>query len=256
MRAVELPLDRIRPGRNVRRKLNNIESLARSIELVGLLQPIVVVQSEDGEAVEVVFGHRRLAACTLIQYEPVPCFVRPRGTESDRLVAQVAENVERDPMTPFEKAVTFRDLRRGGMSQAAIADAVGVNSGTVSKILMLLEYPEALQEAVHEGQIGLADCLAVPLEVAEDARPGALTLACTRGGRYLRDWARKQTAARARAGQPTARGLDFKTVAIEGGLGADVETAAREIHETIGEWVGKACRARLAEQDERRRAVV
>lgn len=58
----------IRIGRRYRKNLGDIEALARSIQELGLLQPIVVNASNS----ELIAGMRRLEACRLLGWEEVP----------------------------------------------------------------------------------------------------------------------------------------------------------------------------------------
>lgn len=247
-----IPIKEIRPGRNVRVDLTNIEEMARSIRQHDLLQPLVVVPDERGDHVEVLFGHRRFAACKLAGIDPVPCFVRARGDERTRLLTQMAENFDREPMTPYEKALAYQRLIKAGMTQVAIAETVGVAQTTVSKALMLLDYPDVVLRAVHDKTIGLHDALAIPLEIARETNTDMLAAALRRGGRHAREWARSRTAIARAAGRDIKTKSDLMSLMIDGALGSEVRAAAAEAKQSIGEWVGIACRARLAEHNARR----
>jgi ParB family chromosome partitioning protein len=63
---VYLPLDKLDPDPNNFYTLEDLENLAANIELIGLQQPIRVRPGKDGHYI-VVSGHRRRAACMLIQ---------------------------------------------------------------------------------------------------------------------------------------------------------------------------------------------
>jgi ParB family chromosome partitioning protein len=58
----------IRIGRRYRKDPGDIEALAKSIQELGLLQPIVVNASNS----ELIAGMRRLEACKLLGWEEVP----------------------------------------------------------------------------------------------------------------------------------------------------------------------------------------
>lgn len=252
-KSMTFPLAQISAGRNVRVDLTNLDSLARSIEIVGLLQPLIVVPVDVGDAtkgVEVIAGHRRLAACRQIGYDPVECALRARGSERWRLHAQLAENLERQTMTQLEQAQAFSDLIGQGMTTREVAEAFGFAPGSIAKKLQLLTYPKVMQRAVHEGKIGLSDCLSVPLDIACGFPAATLTSKCAEGGMALRAWSRRMVLAARTAGRTIkqANHTDSMTLAIDGGLGEEVRVAARARQESIGTWVGKACRARLAAQ--------
>jgi ParB/RepB/Spo0J family partition protein len=247
---LKLPLAKIAPGRNVRVDLANIDSLARSIEIVGLLQPLIVVPvdvSDPTKGVEVIAGHRRLAACQQIGYDPVECHLRARGNERWRLHAQLAENLERERMTQLEQAQAFGDLIKQGMTTREVAEAFGFAQASVAKKLQLLTYPKPMQRAVHTGHITLSDCLSVPLDIANAYPAETLREKCAAGGASLRSWSRRMVTAARTGGREVKQTnhTDHMTLAIDGALGEEVRAAAAAERQTIGEWVGKACRARL-----------
>jgi ParB family chromosome partitioning protein len=84
-----------------------LAELAFSIREVGLIQPLTVIQR--GERYEVTAGHRRLLACRLTQYSPVPCRIRTSGT-TDPLAVLVAENAHRENVNPVEEARFYSRL--------------------------------------------------------------------------------------------------------------------------------------------------
>ncbi len=57
----------IKIGKRHRKDLGDLQSLADSIQEIGLLHPIVV--TEDGELIA---GERRLEACKLLGWEEIP----------------------------------------------------------------------------------------------------------------------------------------------------------------------------------------
>ncbi|MCL6499065.1 MAG: ParB/RepB/Spo0J family partition protein, partial [Firmicutes bacterium] len=72
-----LPLDRVRPGKNQPRSslpVEELEELAASVRVHGILQPIVVRPSGDGY--EIVAGERRWRAAVLAGLATVPAVVR------------------------------------------------------------------------------------------------------------------------------------------------------------------------------------
>lgn len=81
-----------------RKRLGDIEGLARSIEDVGLLNPVTI--TDDGRLVA---GYRRLEACKLLGWGEVPVQVAASvdGAVS-LLIAERDENTCREPMRPSE----------------------------------------------------------------------------------------------------------------------------------------------------------
>lgn len=54
---------------------------------------------------------------------------------------------------PAQEAKMIRDLREEGMTQAGIAEKMGISQGQVSKRLKLLELPEVLFQRVLDGDL-------------------------------------------------------------------------------------------------------
>jgi ParB family chromosome partitioning protein len=79
---------------NGRRKLTGIDELAASIREVGILEPLLVVPSEDGGLV-IAAGHRRFAAAEHAELATVPCIVRVDLDEAQVLQAAIVEFTDR-----------------------------------------------------------------------------------------------------------------------------------------------------------------
>lgn len=93
----ELRIEDVIVGERDRQELGDIAELARSIEQVGLLHPVVV--TEDGELVA---GDRRLAAARELGWEWIPVTVVSLETAADVLQAEADENTCRKGLTPYE----------------------------------------------------------------------------------------------------------------------------------------------------------
>ncbi len=96
-----------------RRDLTGIESLARSIERVGLIHPPAVRELADG-SFALVAGHRRVEAMKRLGYtETRVTVLHTLDDELDALLAEGDENTEREPFTPAEAvahAARIRDI--------------------------------------------------------------------------------------------------------------------------------------------------
>lgn len=87
----------------------NIESLAKTINEVGLIQAIVVRRLDDGRYMLVV-GERRLKAVILLGWKTIPSVILPHLNDNVlSLIAdiQMAENKEREFLTPYEEAIWY-----------------------------------------------------------------------------------------------------------------------------------------------------
>jgi ParB/RepB/Spo0J family partition protein len=131
-----------------------IEELATSIRQVGLLQPLVVIQTELGY--EVKAGHRRLLACRMAPLDLVPVQVISGDAEFQATVMLV-ENVLRQDLTPIEEARAIRGMQAVmGLSVAQIATRMSKSEAWVRGRIELLTWPDAAVEAVAQGRASVA----------------------------------------------------------------------------------------------------
>lgn len=238
--TVDIPIDRIREGDNVRIEATDVASLAASIRQLGILQPITVIPSEDGEeAVDCLFGHRRLAAARVAGLATVPCIVRGRAEPATRVLAQLAENMERLAMTPVEVARSYQQLAQTGMSQAAIAAAVGTSQSEVSRLVGVLDYPVEVQQAVHERRIAVNDALAIPLNLARRTSSEDLQRVMRQDARGIRGWVYAAEVRAKTSGEDLGRRRAlFGTVNLKADLLDQARVAARRAGAaSVGEWI-------------------
>lgn len=79
----------------------DLGDLALSILEQGLIKPLVVRQK--GPRFQVIAGHRRLLACRIVNYDPVPCRVK-LDDRVDDLAVLVAENAYVEPVNAVDEA--------------------------------------------------------------------------------------------------------------------------------------------------------
>jgi ParB family chromosome partitioning protein len=152
----EIPVDQIRPNPHQPRghfDPDALEELAASIRAYGVLQPLLVTEAGDGGYV-LLAGERRLRAARHAGFETVPAVVREKVDATHELEIALVENLQRRDLTPLEEARAYEHLRtRFGLSQAEIADRVGIDRSTVANSLRLLRLAEPVQELVERGQL-------------------------------------------------------------------------------------------------------
>ena len=108
-RVQEIPIDQIDDFPNhpfkVRMDDNMIE-MAESVKQHGILVPAIVRPKENGHY-EMVAGHRRKLACTLIAKLQLPCIVREL-TDEEATIIMVDSNLQREQLLPSEKAFAYK----------------------------------------------------------------------------------------------------------------------------------------------------
>lgn len=55
---------------------NEIYEIAKNINEMGLLQPVIVVRNMDDDNYTLLFGEKRLKACMLLGWEKIPAIIR------------------------------------------------------------------------------------------------------------------------------------------------------------------------------------
>ena len=108
-RVQEIPIDQIDDFPNhpfkVRMDDNMIE-MAESVKQHGILVPAIVRPKENGHY-EMVAGHRRKLACTVIAKLQLPCIVREL-TDEEATIIMVDSNLQREQLLPSEKAFAYK----------------------------------------------------------------------------------------------------------------------------------------------------
>jgi len=132
----------------------SLEQLADSIGQFGVLQPIIVRESQLLQGTyEIIAGERRWRASKMAGLNEIPAVI----LEGDDLkAAQVAviENVQREDLNPVEEALAYDVLiDRYGLTQDQVAKQVGKNRSTVTNMLRLLELPEEVLELLRAGEL-------------------------------------------------------------------------------------------------------
>ena len=83
-----------------------MQKLMTSIQIEGVLSPLIVRQKENGRY-ELISGHRRKYACQSLNLKQVPVIVRDFSRE-EAVIAMVDSNLQRERILPSEKAYAYR----------------------------------------------------------------------------------------------------------------------------------------------------
>lgn len=135
---VELEIQQLRPPSWRLRPLGeqNISELMRSIQNMGILQPVVVRGTHDGY--QVVFGSHRIEACRRLGMKKIAAIVK-HFSDEEAFLARVTENLLRNAdINPIEEAEGYRMLVGKGWAISAIAKKVGKCDSYISERLAML----------------------------------------------------------------------------------------------------------------------
>jgi ParB family chromosome partitioning protein len=171
----ELPVDEIVSNRHQPRKHfvpEQLEELSKSIREHGIIQPLVVVPTEDGEH-ELIAGERRLRASKMAGLKKVPVIMR-EASELERLELALIENIQRADLNPIEEAESYQKLNdEFGLTHIDIGKKVGKSRPIISNAIRLLSLPTEIQLAIAERKITSGHARAI-LEVHDEEKRMAL----------------------------------------------------------------------------------
>jgi ParB family chromosome partitioning protein len=136
-----------------------LASLAESIREVGILQPVLVRETDDGY--ELVAGERRWRAARRVGLQHIPALVR-NTDDASALEHALVENVHRADLNVLEEAAAYQQLIEDfGLTHEEIAIRVGRSRTTVTNTLRLLQLPPAVQRMVRDRSLTMGHARAL-----------------------------------------------------------------------------------------------
>ncbi len=160
-----LPLAQLQESpTNPRRRYDDraLEELAASFTAQGVLQPLLVRAVGD-DRYEVVAGARRLRAAKLAALKDVPVRIVTLS-DSECVIAQLTENIQREGVHPMEEALAFDGLLRLESPRydiAAVAQKAGKSPSFVAQRRRLVELIPSIAEAFLADEIGVGHALEI-----------------------------------------------------------------------------------------------
>lgn len=126
-----------------------IDELAQTIRTHGIIQPIVVRES-DNDQYEIIAGERRWRACCKLGLEEIPAIIRNLNDTQSASVALI-ENLQREGLTSIEEAYAYQKLiELHDLTQESLAQRLGKGQSTVANKLRLLHLPEECHDALRK----------------------------------------------------------------------------------------------------------
>ena len=119
-----------------------INNLAQSIEIHGLLQPILVRQKAANEF-EIISGERRLRALQSLGRDKAPVVIKTNVTDREMLEIALVENIQREELNEIEKAVGYQKLLlECNYTHEELSSQLGKSRAAISNSLRLLNLPK------------------------------------------------------------------------------------------------------------------
>lgn len=149
----EVPIESIVPNPKQPRQVFDDEALAElehSIREFGLMQPIVVRESDTGRY-ELVMGERRWRAAQQAGLDAIPAIVR--STSDDAMLRDaLLENIHRVQLNPLEEAAAYQQLlEEFEVTHEELANRIGRSRPVITNMIRLLKLPLPVQRRVAAG---------------------------------------------------------------------------------------------------------
>jgi ParB family chromosome partitioning protein len=146
-----------------RTNLGDLSDLETSINIHGVLEPLLVRRLDDGDY-ELVSGERRFHAAMAVGLAEVPC-IELAVSDEEALEIALIENLQRKDLSAFEEGEGYRTLmNKYGYSHEQVAEAVARSRVTVTETLRLLSIPSAIRDLCRHADINAKGIL---LEIAK-----------------------------------------------------------------------------------------
>ena len=155
--VVELTLDQIevnpfQPRTNFNQEA--IEDLAKSIQALGVIQPITV-RKTNNETFQLVSGERRLRAAKSVGLSTIPSFIRT-ADDQESLEMALVENIQREDLDPIEVALSYQRLiDEIELTQEELSERVGKKRSTITNYIRLLRLDPIIQTGIRDGFISM-----------------------------------------------------------------------------------------------------
>ena len=160
--VISLGIEEIHPDRAQPRRHfdeTDLQELAESIRSKGVLLPLIVRRANDGYLL--VAGERRWRAAQKAGLRELPVMVR-EVFDKEAFEIALIENIQREDLNPIEEAEAFKRLiEEHGLTQEELAGRVGKDRSTVANALRLLRLPEAIKQAIVDGQLSMGHARAL-----------------------------------------------------------------------------------------------
>ena len=149
-----LPIEHLVPNLSQPRKdfsIDELNSLASSIEETGIIQPILVRKNND--VYEIVAGERRWRAAQIAKIHEVPVLIKEL-TDEEVVKISIIENIQRVDLNPIEEANSYQKLIQDfGYTQEKVSNSLGKSRSYIANSLRLLSLPESIIIFLKEGKL-------------------------------------------------------------------------------------------------------
>ena len=154
----EIKLINIEPNPEQPRKAFNdesLEELADSIRQHGVINPILVHESQNGYYM-IIAGERRWRASKLAGIKSIPAIIKKNDEDEKTYELSLIENLQRQDLNPIEEALGYKRLMdEYDLTQEQVSEKVSKSRSSVANSLRLLNLPKFILDMITETKISV-----------------------------------------------------------------------------------------------------
>lgn len=129
----------------------NMQQLIESVKQNGILQPLTATKCGDGY--QLISGHRRLFAATVLKLDTVPVVVVEKNSEEIAVLCAV-ENMHREDLNFFEQAAAIKLLiDQLGLTQQQAGERLCISQSAVANKLRLLQFDRETADKIIKNNL-------------------------------------------------------------------------------------------------------
>ena len=182
--VTNIPVEKLKPFPNHPFQVRDDDSMRETVESIktyGVLQPVIVRPTKDGDY-EILSGHRRKHACELAGRKTIPAIVRELDDDA-AIIFMVDSNLQRENILPSERAAAYKmkleALKRQGIrndltctqveykldygkkSVEKVAEEAGESRAQIQRYVRLTELQPELQQMVDDKKIAFTPAVEI-----------------------------------------------------------------------------------------------
>ena len=178
--VTNIPVEKLKPFPNHPFQVRDDDSMRETVESIktyGVLQPVIVRPTKDGDY-EILSGHRRKHACELAGRKTIPAIVRELD-DNAAIIFMVDSNLQRENILPSERAAAYKmkmeALKRQGVrtdltssqvetklrSDQKVAEEAGESRAQIQRYIRLTELQPELQQMVDEKKMAFTPAVEI-----------------------------------------------------------------------------------------------
>lgn len=128
-----------------------LSSLVDSIRGVGVIQPVLVREVEDG--FELIAGERRCRAARRAGLQTIPALVQ-HADDVASLERALVENLHREDLNALDEAAAYKQLIEDfNLTHEEVSRRVGRSRTAVTNSLRLFQLPATVQRRIRDGEL-------------------------------------------------------------------------------------------------------